>query len=241
MVGKARARVNSCKLVDIPILAGVAALDLKELEQNCTVKKCEAGEEILGYLEQGDDVYFVLSGAARVIIYSAAGKAVGFRELGPGDMFGEYAAIDGGVRSASIEAETDCVVLIMPSSEFKNLLFKAPTVAFALLQHFTQQLRLLTKRVYEFSTLAVNNRIQAELLRLARDSAQNGQMDRSAARLFPSPKHADIAARVSTHREAVTRHLGQLTRDGIVERQGRALLIKDVVRLEQMVRQATGE
>jgi hypothetical protein len=46
---------------------------------------------------------------------------------------------------------------------------------------------------------------------------------------------------VSTHREAVTRELNRLSRIGIAERQGSALVIKDVDRLAEMVHEATGE
>ena len=51
----------------------------------------------------------------------------------------------------------------------------------------------------------------------------------------------DIASRVSTHREAVTRELNRLSRIGIIERQRGALVVKDVNRLAQMVHNATGE
>ena len=61
------------------------------------------------------------------------------------------------------------------------------------------------------------------------------------ARIVPPPTHVEIASRVSTHREAVTRELTRLTRIGIVKRSGDALLVSDVERLTQMVQDATGE
>lgn len=72
----------------------------------------------------------------------------------------------------------------------------------------------LTTRVYDFSTLAVKNRIQAELLRLANLVPKDGK----SARIFPAPTHGEIASRVSTHREAVTRELNRLCRIGVAER-----------------------
>jgi Crp-like helix-turn-helix domain len=50
-----------------------------------------------------------------------------------------------------------------------------------------------------------------------------------------------LAGRVSTHREAVTRELNRLCRIGIAERQGSALLVKNIERLAEMVHEATGE
>jgi predicted transcriptional regulator len=60
-------------------------------------------------------------------------------------------------------------------------------------------------------------------------------------RIVPAPTHAEIANRVGTHREAVTRELNRLLQIGIIERRRDSLLVKDVDRLAQMVHDATGE
>jgi len=74
-------------------------------------------------------------------------------------------------------------------------------------------------------------------LRLAKLAPREGK----TARIFPAPTHAEIASRISTHREAVTRELNRLSRHGIIECRGHALLIKDVDRLAAMVHEVTGE
>jgi CRP-like cAMP-binding protein len=125
----------------------------------------------------------------------------------------------------------------MPAAAFQELLAAEPRVAQALLPQLVTKIRALTMRVYEFSTLAVKNRIQAELLRLANLAPREGK----GARIVPPPTHVEIASRVSTHREAVTRELNHLRRIGLAERRGGALVIKDVDRLAEMVHEATGE
>jgi CRP/FNR family transcriptional regulator, cyclic AMP receptor protein len=60
-----------------------------------------SGESFVDYLDASDDVFFIASGNVRVTIYSVAGKAVSFNDLGLG-VFGEYPAIDRGPRSASV-------------------------------------------------------------------------------------------------------------------------------------------
>jgi CRP-like cAMP-binding protein len=100
-----------------------------------------------------------------------------------------------------------------------------------MLLHLCRQVRNLTDRVYEFSTLAVRNRIQAELLRLSRSEAS----DKNNARIAPAPTHAELASRVATHREAVTRELRSLTKLGVIEKRGRDLVILDIDRLAGMV------
>ena len=94
-----------------------------------------------------------------------------------------------------------------------------------------------TDRIMDLSTLAANNRVQADLLRL--DKAQNGDGD--TAELSPIPVHSDIASRASTTRETVARVLNDLARRGVVERQKDALVVLDVEQLSDMVEEVRGE
>jgi CRP-like cAMP-binding protein len=218
-------------------LSGLSPKALERVQQSCSWRRYRAGESIVSYLDSSDEVFFIIAGEVRVTIYSLAGKVVSFRELGPGEVFGEYPAIDRGPRSASVEARTDCLVATLPGAAFRKLIESEPVVAQAMLPQLVKKIRALTTRVYEFSTLAVSNRIQAELLRLA----SLGTKDGKSARIAPAPTHTEIASRVSTHREAVTREFARLSRTGLIERQRNALLVKDVERLAEMVHEATGE
>jgi CRP/FNR family transcriptional regulator, cyclic AMP receptor protein len=91
--------------------------------------------------------------------------------------------------------------------------------------------------VFEFSALHVDNRIQAEVLRLATLAGRVGK----GARIVPAPTHVEIASRVSTHGEAVTRELNRLSQIGLVTRSGNALLVTDIERPAQMIQDVTGE
>ena len=192
---------------------------------------------IVDYLDASDDVFFLTSGEVQVTIYSLAGKAVSFRNLKAGEIFGEYAAIDGDPRSASVEARSSCLIASMPAKEFRKLLKTEPMVAQAVVRDLVRIVRNLTKRIYEFSTLAVNNRIQAELLRLASLAPREGK----GARLDPAPTHAEIASRVSTHREAVIRELNRLSRIGLIKRENGTLVVRDLDGLAAMLHEMTGE
>jgi CRP/FNR family transcriptional regulator, cyclic AMP receptor protein len=221
----------------IGIFTGLSANALARIQRRCSWRRYEQGEPIVNYLDPSGEVFFITAGEAHVTIYSQAGKVVSFGELGAGEVFGEYAAIDQGPRSASVEARTSCLVTSMPAPAFRALLETQPTVTLAVLTQLVKRTRTVTRRVYEFSTLHVDNRIQAEVLRLATLAGRVGE----GARIVPAPTHVEIASRVSTHREAVTRELNRLARIGLVTRSGDALLVGDVQRLAQMVHDATGE
>jgi CRP/FNR family transcriptional regulator, cyclic AMP receptor protein len=219
------------------ILRNVTDSARLKLERQCTWRNIGEKNSIIDYRDSTNDVYFLITGRARVIIYSASGRAVAFRDLGPGDVFGEFAAIDGRLRSATVEAIEPCFLAIIRATDFREVLAREPSIMAAILEHAIAQIRSLTERIYEFSTLAVNNRIQAELLRLA----QHGQIQAGVTKLTPAPTHLEIASRISTHREAVSRELSRLARLGLIERQGPALVIKDMKRLARMVHEAVDE
>jgi CRP/FNR family cyclic AMP-dependent transcriptional regulator len=195
------------------------------------------GQEIVARSEDADEVFIVLSGLARVTVFSASGKAVNFRRVGPGDLFGEFAAIDGERRSATVEAVDATTAISMGSALFRELMENDAAFMHSVMQHLVGMLRAITARVVEFSTLAVTNRIHCEILRMATTSEGGG----GHHEINPAPTHSEIAGRISTHREAVSREISRLKQLGIIETRGRALIVRDYARLERMVHDATGE
>lgn len=224
-------------LESVALFRGLASETLERVKRRCSCRQYGPHESIVGHLDESDDVFFLLTGTARVAIRSVDGKVVTFRELGPGSMFGEYAAIDGRPRSASVDAKTACTVASISAGIFRELLEAEPKLAKKLLEHFVSEIRELTTRVYEFSTLAVRYRIQSEILRLATLSDRHGK----TVSISPAPTHAEIASRTSTHREAVTRELNRLAKIGIIEQRSRVLWIKDFDRLNELVHDVSGD
>lgn len=230
-----RDRITALK--QLPILEGLPEAAIERFAECCRWRDHDAGKQIVGYQEASTDVYFLLTGKARAIVYSAEGKAVVFADLKPGTMFGEIAAIDRKPRSASIEALEQCTVASLSADQFEGFMLGEPGVAVATLRQVAADVRRLSERIFEFSTLAVQNRIHAELLRLAGETVQQ----RSEVVLSPAPSLSDIADRISTHREAVSRELSRLVTVGLLRREGGNLTITSIEKLSELVHEAKGE
>lgn len=224
-------------LAGVTIFTDLSPRALDDVARHCRWRRYAPEQQIVGYLDDTRDVFFVVDGLVRVVNFSLSGKAVTFAEIGKGKVFGEYAAIDGGPRSANVVALTDCLIASMTADAFWDVLREHPEASAAMLKKLTTQLREISQRVFEFSTMAVKNRIHAELLRLARDHMTGD----NAATITPAPTHAEIASRISTHREAVTRELSALTRAGLIDHARGRLIVHDVERLEDMVHAVIGE
>ena len=230
-------RERTSALKQLPILAELSDNALASVEQACTWRRYAAGEQVVGYRDRSTDVFFLLAGKVRVIIHSVKGKAVVFVDLKPPTMFGEIAAMDRKPRSASIQALEPCSIASLSTDAFEKLMLREPSVAVATLRHVAADVRRLSERVFEFSTLVVQNRIHAELLRLAGEAgARSGEVV-----LSPSPSLSDIANHISTHREAVSRELSRLTGIGLLRREGGNLHITNVAKLAEFVAEAKGE
>lgn len=195
------------------------------------------GQLILTSGTVSDEVYLVLEGEVRVSLFSPGGREMVFRDLGAGGLFGELAAIDGEPRSTTIVATEDGRLALIPAVAFREAVAGAEGGALWLAERLARQVRSLTSRVFELTALNVRGRLHCELLRMC---ALAGVED-NRAELRRVPTHEALAARIGTHREAVTREIGYLASVGILVRGPRRLLVNDVARLAAIVGEATGE
>jgi CRP/FNR family transcriptional regulator, cyclic AMP receptor protein len=203
----------------------------------CQWRDVPAGTLIVAHEDVSRTVFFLTSGRARSLIYAASGTMVGFGELLAGQMFGEVQAIDGKPRAVAVEAVEACTVASLSADAFIELVRSEPDFAVTVLEQIASNIRALTARVFEFSTMSVPTRLHAELLRLA---GANGEPVAEGIRLRTTPTHAEFAARISTHREAVTRELNRLQKLGVLAKEDRAIVVVSPQKLRLLIKEATG-
>lgn len=214
-----------------PLFASLGAEDLSALDSRCIWRTVRAGEWLIDDQSDGTDVFFVLSGHARVVIGTSAREII-LADIRDGEYFGELSAIDGRPRSAGIRAIADTVVARMSNAVFREIIHRYPSVCDKILTTLVASIRTLDNRVNEQTNFDVRERLCAELLRLSR-AGIGGRLVVS-----PPPTHAELAARISTHREAVTKILNALEREGAISRTRGAITLKYPDRLRQIVAEA---
>jgi len=224
-------------LAKIEPFKGLDEASLAEVAKSCRFERYEAKRQVIAYQDESADVFFIVSGTVRVVIHSYSGKEISYRDLESGEMFGELAAIDGEQRSASVVAMSETLLVAMSATAFRDALRHHPSIAEAVLLRLTGLIRLYSQRLFEMRTLDVQNRIRVELLRLAEKSAT----DDNTAIISPLPTSADIASRVNTRREAVSRELASLSRRGLIERRQKTLTIRDLAGLNELVEASLDE
>jgi CRP/FNR family transcriptional regulator, cyclic AMP receptor protein len=180
------------------------------------------GELVLDFGDATDDVFFVAQGAVRVVVRTPLGLEVILGDLGPGDVFGEMAAIDGAPRSANVTASHASRLCRLPAAAFLEVALRSPAVAFRVMRTLTARLRLLDERLFEQVVLPVRHRLASELLRLSRPREGHGAAVRVVS---PPPARHVLAARIGARRETVSAVLAELAREGLVEVSARAIAL----------------
>jgi len=213
------------RLSSIAVLRHLDGRELDWLNEQCEWISFDESQLILNQDETSNDVYFICAGSVKGAIYSTVGQQVIYQTMAEGTMFGEIAAIDGAPRSVQVVAESACLLARVSSDNFLSLMRNNPEFSLAVTRQIIDTTRFLTARVFEFSALNVGQRVERELARLA--EAQ-GSYEPDGLVLTNPPTHADIAGRVNTHREAVTKHINKLCKQGVLAKRGRTLIILDL-------------
>lgn len=198
--------------------------------------RARKGQIIISHRSEGRDVYFILSGTFKVLLYSRTGKEVWLRSIGAGDCFGELSILSGRPRNANVVAESNGDLIALSEAAFRELLRSNEKAAFWFLQRMAIRIGDLSDRVFEISALDVRNRLYCELLRLALEGERAGDVFTIA----PAPSHQEIAARIGSQREAVTREMRDLNARGLIASSRKSLRILNLASLSQLVSRAHG-
>jgi len=203
-----------------------------------TWKHVKAGETIVSHLSSEAQVYFVVEGAFRTRLETAAGRVVAIRQISAGSHFGEIAALANTPRSLAVIAETDGLIAECSQDAFLQLMNQDARFATSVASALSRIVVQLTERVFELAALEVRFRIYAELLRLAANGDTDGD---GKVTIRGAPTHETIAAAVGAQREAVTRELRLLASEGVVRQDKRDIVILDLEKLRTLVRRRAGE
>ena len=225
------------RLRSIPLFAQIEPAVADRLAARCRFVDYEPGATIVDHMDTSTDVRFVVSGDVRIVMRVSEGREYILNDGGPGDFFGELSAIDGGGRSANVVAATRTHCCLMPAPVFHEAIDADADVRWTIMERLAGLVRRLSEKVAEYSFLQAKHRIYAELLRM---SVPRRGMEGERV-VSPPPVQRELADRIGSRREVVSRVVGELERNGVVSRTRGALVITDVPRLEAMIREGWGE
>ncbi len=179
-------------------------------------------------VRQGDtsaDTYLLIVGNARATLVTADGRMMRLHDVSPGDLFG---AIDAAAEQpADVKTLDRAETAGFAATDFVALVEQHACVGLLLSRSLVRRLGWMTEKLLERSTLSAPGRVHAELLRLARTG--------DGRTITPPPVLAELAQRIQSTRETVSRTISTLERRGLIRREAGTLTIIAPHRLEDLV------
>jgi CRP/FNR family transcriptional regulator len=196
----------------VPLFSDLESPELESFSRVAVPRTFPGGTRVFHEGDQSDACYIVRSGRFRVTREHSDGRAITLASLGPGDIFGELAMLDGEVRSASVEALDDGQLLALPAVDVRALLARNPEITVKLVQALVRRLRTASDRLARQSFQTVPSRVAGVLTQLVDEETPSLSEGGITIRM----NQADLAQLAGTSRESVSRFLADLERAGVV-------------------------
>ena len=225
--------------VDIELLSQSALLrdlppeELDRLAAAMRRRVFRRGEVVFHQGDPGETLHLVCSGHLKVVLPSETGDEALLKILGPGEVFGEMALLDGAPRSATVVALEVVETATLSRADFQALLRRSPAAVDGLLAVLAGMVRALNEEVGSLMFLDHPGRLAKKLLELAESHGRpaNGR----AVEIELPLTQDELAAMIGTSRQTVNKLLGMYEAQRAVARGNRSILILDPDLLRQRV------
>ena len=181
--------------------------------------------------EAADGLYLLFSGQLQAVDIAEDGREIGLNLIKPGAFFGELSVIDGLPRSAHIVALQASVVGVIPQGAAREIFYKLPAAAEAMMRHLTTLVRNLSTYRALLAIPNAQQRVYALLQQLGQ------QMPGGLMVIQNLPKQQEVAIMINTSRETVSRAIAHLVATGVLEKDFRRLIVRDPQKLRLLAMQ----
>lgn len=194
-----------------------SSLDERELDillQATTTHRLNPKETLFQKGDSGNQLYGILSGSLKVMATGTDGRDVIFTLMGPGEIIGEIALLDGGERSASVIAVEATELLTLHRRELVPFLESHPKAAIGLASVLAARVRRLSENAEDRQTMPLPGRIAKRLIALSERYGKHPIVGGPVEVRLPQQDLADL---VGTSRESVNKQLRAWEEQGIIE------------------------
>jgi len=208
-------------LKNIPLFADLDDVEMEFLSRRAVTRQYPRNTIFMTEGDYSDSLYCILSGRVKVFLNDDEGKEVILNVQGPGEYFGELALLDSGPRSASVMALEKCRLSVISKADFEDFLANHAGAQKKIMLGMVKRLRALTENVRTLALLDVYGRVARVLLQLARPVGDMLVINEDL-------RQQDIANRVGSSREMVSRVMKDLREGGYIEiDENRHIVIKE--------------
>lgn len=206
----------------VPLFSTLSDAEFQSIEHIFLIRSYRKNQVIFLEEETGTYMYIVMSGKLKITKSTQGGKETILAIHRSGDFFGEMALLDGKTSPATVSAMEDCKIASISRADFHNLLMSNDKVVRQIIQVLCARLRQVWKQIQSLSYSSAEARIRGGVLELAR---KHGIPDSRGIIIDVKITHQEMAEMVGTSRETVTRTIARLRDEGILQLDGRRMIL----------------
>jgi CRP-like cAMP-binding protein len=211
----------------IPFFDELPNEQIEDLSMIITDQVFDRGQIIFSEGDDGNGFYVVVSGRVKIFKLSPEGKEQILHIFGPGDPFGEVAVFAGQHFPANAEAMESSQIFFFPRESFSDLIKNNPSLALNMLAILSKRLRRFANLIDDLSLKEVPGRLAAHLLYLSGQAEGTEQLELNITK-------TQLASLLGTIPETLSRILGKMSKQGLIESDGRRIKILDREALEEL-------
>ena len=212
-------------LNETPLFNGLDSTSLELLAKQIVVKKLTRNEILFLAGEPATGMYVVASGAVRAFRTGSDGREQVIHVERAITTIAEVPVFDGGAYPSTVAADEPTTVYFLSRKSVLATASERPEIALAAVRLMASRLRRCAELVEVLSLREVGERLAALLFNEAKS---HGTETTDGIRLNLRLTHHQLAARIGTVREVVTRTLIRLTEMGLIDQEGKNILVRDM-------------
>lgn len=206
------------------LLSSLSRGEFQMLAARTVRKRFSAGELLFSEDEPCHGLHIIARGSVRIFKTSINGREQVLALNHAGESIAELPVFDGGRYPASAMAVDDVEIAFISRDDFRAYCMEHPEVALKMLAVVGARLRRLVGIIEELSFTTIRQRLISALLQLA--DTEGKPTARGIEFQLPA-SHQELASRLGTVRELVSRNLMRLQAEGLIEVDARNILLKD--------------
>jgi CRP-like cAMP-binding protein len=216
-----------------PVFQSMQPAELDEIISFASERRFPRGAIIFHKGDPGSSIMAVLMGRVRVSSVSMEGKEVTLNVIGPGEIFGEIALLDGKPRSAGAQATEDTTLMVVERKHFLPFLMRHENLVERLLVIMCDRLRRTSLHVEEISLFDLQARLARVLVKLAADYGRPiDRIPAAGVRIDLKISQSELGKLVASSRESVNKQLRIWREEGIIDLDAGFLVIRDLSALQ---------
>jgi CRP-like cAMP-binding protein len=211
------------------IFGKLGKAELRVLAEHTVTRSLRQGEYLFVEGEQARGFWVVVEGAIRAFRDSGEGREQVIHVERAGTTVGDVPMFDNGVFPSTGAAEEDSLVLFIDKLDLRRLFTEHPQIAISALEVLAGRLRRAVGLIEALSLHEVDQRLAHLVLSEGR---LRGRKTAAGIEFELTLTNAQIAARIGTVREVVSRALARLQQNQLIVLDGRKILIPNETALE---------